>query len=85
MTRNFEVQKPKDKYGKRLRIMYADSAIYVGDQENGAVHAVLGAGGKISDWNSSYERATLFTQDEAFKFARENPGYAIVGLNPGIR
>lgn len=73
------------KYGRTLRLRHSRTHIYIGDNENGAAHAILEAGNKISSWNSSYERATLFTQSEAFEFARNNPEYAIVGLNPGVR
>jgi hypothetical protein len=83
--KKIDVYKPADKYGKRLRLMNAISGIYIGDTKNGEVKAILGAGGKISDWDSSYERATLFTQDEAFKLAAQDSELAIVGLHPGIR
>lgn len=76
-------------YGKTLRLMNPLTSIYVGDQQNGAVRALtdskVGTSGYISGWDSSYERATLFTQDEAFALATKHPELAIVGLHPGIR
>jgi hypothetical protein len=79
---------PRDIHGpykRTLRLVNVKTNIYFGDYDNGKVYPILGAGQKISGWDSSYERAALFTQEEVFDLARNMPDFAIVGLNPGVR